>query len=90
MEVICIQDEAFYVLIEEVVDRIKEKNKVPHDKWVSPKRAMELLNISSKTTLQKLRDTGKVTFTQPQRKIILYDYDSIMTYLDDHKHKKFS
>jgi hypothetical protein len=89
MEVICLQDEAFYKLIEEVVDRIKEKQNKTQDKWVSPERAMELLNIKSKTTLQKLRDTGEITFTQPQKKIILYDYDSLMNYLDNYKKSTF-
>lgn len=89
MEVICLQDEAFYKLIEEVVDRIKEKQNVTQDKWVSPERAMEVLNIKSKTTLQKLRDTGEIIFTQPQKKIILYDYDSLMNYLDNYKKSTF-
>lgn len=89
MEVICLQDDAFYQLIEEVVDRIKEKQKITQDKWISAERVMEILNIKSKTTLQKLRDEGSITFTQPQKKIILYDYDSIMKYLDNHKKEKF-
>ena len=89
MEVICLQDEAFYQLIEEVVDRIKEKQGITHDKWISPERAMEVLNIKSKTTLQKLRDEGSITFTQPQKKIILYDYDSIMDYLNSHTKSSF-
>jgi len=89
MEVICLQDEAFYQLIEEVVDRIKEKHKITKEKWVTPERAMEILNIKSKTTLQKMRDTGVITFTQPQKKIILYDYDSIMEYLDSNSQKSF-
>lgn len=84
MEVICLQDEAFYQLIEEVVERLKEKQGITHDKWISPERAMEVLNVKSKTTLQKLRDEGEITFTQPQRKIILYDYDSILEYLSKH------
>lgn len=89
MEVICLQDEAFYQLIEEVVSRIKEKQKITNEKWVTPERAMEILNIKSKTTLQKLRDTGVIAFTQPQKKIILYDYDSIMEYLNKHRKKSF-
>lgn len=89
MEVICLQDEAFYKLIEEVVDRIKEKQKITQDKWVSPERAMEILNIKSKTTLQKLRDNGEIVFTQPQKKIILYDYESLMEYLDNYKKTTF-
>ena len=89
MEVICLQDEAFYQLIEEVVGRLKEKENISQDKWVSPERAMDILNIKSKSTLQKLRDEGSITFTQPQKKIILYDYDSIMQYLDNHKKDQF-
>jgi hypothetical protein len=89
MEVICLQDEAFYQLVEDVVDRLKEKKNISQDKWVSPERAMEILNIKSKTTLQKLRDAGSITFTQPQKKIILYDYDSIMKYLNNHSKKSF-
>jgi len=69
MEVICLQDEAFYQLIEDVVERIKEKQNITQDKWVSLNRAMEILNIKSKTTLQKLRDEGDITYTQPQKKI---------------------
>ena len=89
MEVICLHDEAFYQLVEDVVDRIKEKQNVTQDKWVSPERAMEILNVKSKTTLQKLRDEGSITFTQPQKKIILYEYDSIMDYLNKHKKSSF-
>ena len=89
MKVICLQDEAFYQLIEEVVDRIKEKQQIKSDKWITPERAMEVLNVKSKTTLQKLRDTGAITFTQPQKKIILYDYDSIMDYLNKNSQQSF-
>lgn len=89
MEVICLQDEAFYQLIEEVVDRIKEKQQITQDKWISTERVMEILNIKSKTTLQKLRDEGSITFSQPQKKIILYDYDSVMKYLNQHKKEQF-
>jgi hypothetical protein len=89
MEVICLQDEAFYKLIEDVVERLKEKQNITRDKWISPERAMEVLNIKSKTTLQKLRDEGQITFSQPQKKIILYDYDSILDYLKSHTKSSF-
>ncbi|HPE74760.1 MAG TPA: helix-turn-helix domain-containing protein [Draconibacterium sp.] len=82
MEVICLESEAFYSLVEQVVERIKEKNNITQDKWIDGETAMKLLGIKSKTTLQNLRDNGKIRFTQPKRKIILYDRDSIMDYLD--------
>jgi len=90
MEVICIEDAAFFALIERVVDRIKEKNPViQQDKWMSGTEAMALLRIKSKTTLQKLRDEGKIRFTQPEKKIVLYDRQSIEDYLEDFSYETF-
>jgi len=89
MEVICLQDEAFYALIEQVVERIKEKNGIKGDKWISGEEAMQKLRITSKTTLQKLRDEGKIRFSQPEKKLILYDMDSINEYIVKHAKDTF-
>lgn len=89
MQVICLEESAFYALVEQVVARLKETNKVEKEKWISDEQAMQLLNIKSKTTLQKLRDEGKIRYSQPQKKIILYDRDSIDKYLEKNAHKLF-
>lgn len=89
MEVICLEDEAFYALIDKVVNRIKEQHNIKEDKWISGEEAMRKLRISSKTTLQKLRDEGKIRFSQPEKKIILYDNDSIQAYLEQHARDTF-
>lgn len=89
MQVICLEEEAFYALVEEVVSRLKEKNNQKEDPWISDEEAMRLLNIKSKTTLQKLRDEGKIRFSQPQKKIILYDRHSINAYLEQHARETF-
>lgn len=73
MNVICLEDGAFYTLIDEVVQRLDGKNSKKEDKWISGEEAMKMLRITSKTTLQKLRDEGKIRFSQPEKKIILYD-----------------
>ena len=88
MEVICLEEQAFFLLIEKVVDRLKEKHST-QEKWIAEEQTMQLLNIKSKTTLQKLRDEGKIRFTQPQKKIILYDRDSILDYLDNYARDTF-
>jgi hypothetical protein len=88
MEVICLQDEAFYALIEEVIGRIREKQKIT-DKWISGEEAMQKLRITSKTTLQKLRDEGKIRFSQPEKKHILYDIDSINIYIENSAKEMF-
>jgi len=84
MEVICLEDEAFYGLVDRVIAHIKEKEKRADEKdtWISGEETMKILHITSKTTLQKLRDEGKIRFSQPEKKIILYDLESIHAYLN--------
>ena len=89
MNVIVLEEEAFYALIEEVVGRLKEKHKITEDKWISGQEAMKKLRITSKSTLQKYRDEGRIRFSQPDKKIILYDTDSINQYLSKHSKETF-
>ncbi|KAB2915563.1 MAG: helix-turn-helix domain-containing protein [Bacteroidetes bacterium] len=89
MNVICMDEPAFYELVETVVRRLStEVNRKP-DKWIGTEDCMKLLGISSKTTLQQIRNEGRIRFTQPQKKVILYDRDSIMTYLDKNARETF-
>jgi hypothetical protein len=55
MEVICLEDSAFYALVEQVYNRLEKERDAPDDKWISGKEAMQKLRITSKTALQKLR-----------------------------------
>ena len=93
MNVICLEEEAFHSLIEEVVKRMSAKVSLVEQeadwKWISDVQAMELLKIKSKTTLQELRDNGEIRFSQPRKKIILYDRDSINEYLERHARETF-
>lgn len=89
MEVICLEDKAFYQLIETVVERLQERQPEISEKWVSKKECMQLLKITSSTTLQKLRDEGQIRFTQPQPKLILYDRASLDAYLEKHVKNTF-
>jgi len=89
MEVICLEEPAFYALIEQVVGRLKNTQASNPEKWIDDEAAMHLLNIKSKTTLQKLRDEGKIRFTQPQKKIILYDRHSIDEHLEKNARETF-
>lgn len=89
MNVICLQDEAFYAIIEELHERLKEKNNITKDKWIDDVEAMALLKITAKSTLQNLRDEGKIRYSQPSRKIILYDRDSIIEYIEKHVKEPF-
>ncbi len=89
MQVICLQEDAFYALIDKVLERVKERNGKTEDKWIGSEEAMKKLRITSKTTLQELRDGGEIRFSQPRKKVILYDSDSINEYLERHARETF-
>tara|TARA_R110000796_G_scaffold159169_3_gene275840 strand:+ start:100020 stop:100286 length:267 start_codon:yes stop_codon:yes gene_type:complete len=88
MEVICLEEEAFFELIDRVVDRLSGiSQEAP--KWVNQDEAMTLLNIKSPTTLQEYRNNGEIRFTQPRKRVILYDRDSINEFLEKHAKDTF-
>ena len=89
MDVICLETEAFYSLIEEVVSRIREKDQITTEKWISTEEAMTLLHVKSKSTLQQLRDEGLIRYSPPNKKIILYDRESVLEYLETHAKQTF-
>lgn len=89
MQIVCLQEEAFYALFDKVVEHLQEKLKDKPAKWIDGEEAMGILKIKSTTTLQKLRDEGKIAFSQPQKKIILYDRDSINEYIAAHVRETF-
>lgn len=86
---ICLEENAFFALIEKVLARLDETNPPVASNWISPEEAMSLLRIKSKTTLQKLRDEGKIRASQPGKRIVLYERKSILDYLDDFTYETF-
>jgi len=87
MEVICLEDEAFLKLVETVVKHIEEKDKINVNPWISQQDAMKLLKIKSPTSMQDLRNQNEIIFSKPRPKIILYNYNSILKYLEDKSNK---
>ncbi|MGG8497445.1 hypothetical protein ACQY1Q_13615 [Tenacibaculum sp. TC6] len=63
----------------------KEKEEI----WVDTETAKKLLSIKSDTTLFKLRSEGKIEYSQPSRKVILYKRESILRYIEDNSYKTF-
>ena len=61
LEVICLETDAFYDLVDKVVDKMMAERKELSE-WLSVEESMSLLKITSKTTLQKLKNEGHVKF----------------------------
>ena len=89
MQVVCLQEEAFYALFDKVVEHIENNMKDKPAKWIDGEEALSILNIKSTSTLQKLRDTGMIRFSQPQPRTILYDRESLHEYIEKHARETF-
>ena len=89
MKVICIDEPALYELVNQVVNQMKQSLAPSQEKWVTPAEAMKILGIKSKTTLQKLRNEGLIRYSQPDRRIILYDVQSLYNYLEAYAQEPF-
>jgi hypothetical protein len=89
-EVIRIESGAFIRLIEEVVSYMKKSQGQPEaNRWIPADEAKLMLGITSNTSLQRLRDEGRIRFSQPMHKVILYDRASIEAYLEQHAKNTF-
>jgi hypothetical protein len=90
MEVIVLEEEAFYELYNRLVADIKKQLGVkPRDKWIDDEEAMSMLKIKSKTTLQKFRDEGKIRYSEVGPRLFLYDSDSIDAYIEKNAKNTF-
>ncbi|MEQ8470045.1 MAG: helix-turn-helix domain-containing protein [Marinoscillum sp.] len=88
MDVIVIESDAFYALLEQAVQKLgNDKERV--DKWIDGSEAMEILRIKSLTTLQKLRDEGEIEFSKINAKTILYNRFSIEEFIERKKSSIF-
>jgi len=86
-----IEEKDFHKLLERAVEKLSKQVNRPLDRWIDGEEAMQKLRVKSTTTLQRLRDNGKIRFFQDpeHRKHILYDRESIDEYLDKHAHDTF-
>ncbi len=87
LKIICLESKAFYALIDEVTARIKATHNMDVDQWIDEHEAMNLLRITSKTSLQKYRDERRIRFSALSRKVIVYDRQSILDYIENQSKK---
>lgn len=88
MNVICLEEEAFYELVKQVVNKLKNTKADVEPEWIDGEEAMKLLKCK-KTKLQGLRNSGEIEYSQPSRKIVVYYRPSIIAYLEKHLKETF-
>ncbi len=85
-QILMIERDDLEALFEELLNQVSPKEP---DKWILESEAMKLLGIKSKSYLWQLRTEGCIAYTQPSRKHLLYDRESILEYLEKHKKSTF-
>lgn len=88
-KVIQIETEALEHLACRLVKLIQEKYGIPNEQWISEQETMAIIGISSKTTLLKLRQTGQIRYSQPYKRVIVYDKKSVLDFLNKHIKEPF-
>ena len=65
------------------------QHNAPVERWIDGEEALKMLKIKSTTTLQNYRDEGKIRFSQPSKKVILYDRFSIEKFIENNAKDTF-
>ncbi|MEQ9300448.1 MAG: DNA-binding protein [Cyclobacteriaceae bacterium] len=90
LEVICLEEKAFDELVDRVVNRVLDKHGSKENwPWIDEKEAMKRLKYTSKASLQKLRDNDEIRISQPTKKTIHYDKQSILDYIERNARKRY-
>lgn len=76
-------------LIDKVLEYVQYRYDKGGEKWIDGSEAMKLLGITSKTTLQLYRDSGKLRFSKINSKTILYDRESVMEFIESNARDTF-
>ena len=92
MNVIVLDSEAYARLKYELFQEMKNSVKVAFEEigeartsdWISQEEARKLLNYSSRTSWQKLRDSGKIIWSKEGR-LIQYSRKSIESYIEKNR-----
>lgn len=81
---IILKEDNYQQVLDKTLEYLEGKINPSHPRWVTPDEAMKMLNIGV-STLQKLRNEGKIVYSKISNKNIMYDYQSILDFLEENK-----
>lgn len=80
---IVFEKEAYYNVLNEFLKIAKETvRKENLSVWMSEEEAMNMLGVSSKSTMQKFRDEDRIIYSMVTAKNIRYNRESILNYIE--------
>ena len=81
-----LKTELFGYVKKAITEVLAEKKTADNSDWIPIEEAKKLLPYKSKTSWQKFRDTGVITFTKAEKgRNIMYSRKSIINFLNDNK-----
>ncbi len=86
----CLSDELMEKTMSRALDSIAPKY-AGQDKilFLTIAETMEMLRITSPTTMQKIRNEGKLPFFKVSSKLIIYKKSDVLEYMETTKQSKF-
>ena len=85
-QLILLNKEDLEALLKELLNNYFPDTKLP---YVGEKEALDILGLKSKSYLWALRQKGDISFSQPAKKHIMYNRQSLLDYLKKHENKTF-
>ncbi len=83
-------EETFYKMASEIVDRIlKEKKELQSQIWISESQVMALMHIKSKTTLATYRAKGYIAYSALGKRSFIYDKRSVLAFINSRIRKAY-
>lgn len=86
MELICLDAQAFEMMFERLVEKIKEENKVQDNPYLNTKEACELLRCNDET-LRKYWKEGHIAQAEFSNKHIVYERASLLSFIEKNTKK---
>lgn len=88
-DIIHIDSDAFEKLLDAVIEYAGLKREQEKNIWISEEEVFAITGISSKGTLLKLRANGRIRYSQAFARVIMYDKNSVLKFMEDNARNTF-
>lgn len=76
-------------LANRLAELIMAKQADKNPTWITEHEVMAITGLKSKGQIMKIRQQGLVKYTQPYKRVIMYDKQSVLDFLNKHVRQPF-